>query len=136
MLYQLSYPPTTQTLVTRITSVNNLLQLFFENPEPVAFQRSFTRTIDDLAPLRQPGVLLRPFAAADLIRVLRVGVVPVPVRTVLHRTVVPEKQDAFRSELEGQFNRAQPTIVLAVGFVPVQIVFRYSLARAAPALRP
>jgi len=128
--------PTTQTLVAHITSVNNLLQLFFKMPEPVAFQRRFTRTIHDLSLLRQPGVLRCPFAAPEFVRVLRGRMIAMPVRTVGHRAVVPKKQDAFCAELEGQFNRSKPAVVLPIFFMPVQPVLSHCLARTAPALRP
>lgn len=91
-------------------------------PEPIAFQGRFARAVHHLIALRQPGVLLSPLAAADLVRVLRVCVVTMPVRTVLYRAVVPKKQDAFRAELEGQFDRSKSAVVLAVGFVPIQVV--------------
>ncbi|MNT01161.1 hypothetical protein D3C72_1356150 [compost metagenome] len=76
-----------------------------------------------------------PFSAPEFVGVLRGRMVAVPVRTALHRAVVPEKQDASCAELEGQFDRSEPTVVLAVGFVPVQIVLSHCLARTAPPFR-
>ncbi|MNR40514.1 hypothetical protein D3C85_1588110 [compost metagenome] len=75
-----------------------------------------------------------PFATPEFVRVLRVRVVAMPVRTVRHRAVVPKKQDALCTELEGQFDRSQAGIIFTVFFVVVQIVLCHCLARTAPAL--
>ncbi|MNR48469.1 hypothetical protein D3C85_1677120 [compost metagenome] len=60
-------------------------------PELVGGQGSLPTTIHDLSLLRQPSVLRVPLPAQRFVRILRVLVIAVEVRTVGHRAIEAEQ---------------------------------------------
>ncbi|MNN66604.1 hypothetical protein D3C81_1821900 [compost metagenome] len=64
-------------------------------PKSVAFQRGFTRAVDHIIALRQPGVLLVPLPAKVFRGIFSAFMVAVPMSAVLDSTIETKEQDAF-----------------------------------------